>query len=166
MLNATVLASIVTQVVAFLLFLWILKKYAWGPVLHLLESRREQIAAQYDAVDRLKQETQRLQEEYAARLHDIDQEARSRIADAVAEAQRIREEILAKAHQEGKALLDKQKQLIELEIAKARISIKDEVVEMVLRVSEQLLREKLDDAKHRALVERFVADVQAVSGRN
>ena len=62
-----VLPIALTQLVAFLLFLWVCNKYAVGPVLNLLDERRDKIAAQFDEIDSGKKRVATLKEDYEAR---------------------------------------------------------------------------------------------------
>ena len=71
--------------VAFLIFAWILKRYVWGPFLALLDERREKIASEFDRIESLRAEAERLRADYESRLQKIEQEARERIQEAVAE---------------------------------------------------------------------------------
>lgn len=160
MLSATTLAQVVSQLIAFLLFFWILQRYAWGPVNSFLKDRQRRIDEQIAEGQRRLEEGERHKAEYEQKLREIDLEARNRLNAAVAEAQQLREDILNRAQRESRAVFDKQKQLVEFEVAKARIAIRDEVVNMVIGASERLLAERLDDAKHRELVKSFLGEIE------
>lgn len=161
MLTAPVLAQVVTQVIGFLLFVWVLRRYAWGPILSKLEERRETIREKYDAVQRQLEKAQRTEQEYQAKLRDIEQERRRKINEGHAEGQRIREELVRAGRQDAQNLRDRQQQQIELEKDKARVQIRNEVIDMVLTATEKLIHERLDDARHRRLIEQFVEEIQA-----
>ena len=51
---------IVTQIIGFLIVLWVLKRYAWGPVLGMLEERRARIAKNVSDAENLRQDAERL----------------------------------------------------------------------------------------------------------
>ena len=48
--------QVLTQILGFLLMVWILRRYAWGPLIGMLEARREKIAGDFKAADRAKAE--------------------------------------------------------------------------------------------------------------
>jgi F-type H+-transporting ATPase subunit b len=156
------LAQMITQIVAFGLFLLILKRYAWGPLTQILDSRKEAIESQFRKVDELKSEAERIEAEYEAKLKDIDTEARRHVQEAVADGQRVKDEIIARAREEAEELREKQERLLQLEVAKARIEIRDEVVQMTMSATEKLLRETVDRDKHRQLVSDFISSVQSL----
>ena len=51
------ISQILTQLAAFLIFLAIMKRFAWGPILRLLDERRERIAGEFERIETLKSET-------------------------------------------------------------------------------------------------------------
>jgi len=92
--------QILTQALGFLILLFILKKIAWKPLLSLLDERREKISSEFQTIERTKSELSRLEQDYKARLADIDAQARQRIQEAISEGQRISVEIQEKAREE------------------------------------------------------------------
>lgn len=54
---------LVTQIIGFLIVLWVLRRYAWGPVLGMLEDRRVRIANEVANAERLRQEAMALKAE-------------------------------------------------------------------------------------------------------
>ena len=48
-MNLVDIRQVVTQILGFLLMVWILRRYAWGPVMSMLEARREKIAGEIKA---------------------------------------------------------------------------------------------------------------------
>lgn len=156
-LNYSVL---ITQMIGFLIVLWILKRYAWGPVLGMLEERRQRIADEVHASERLRQEAEALKAEYENQLKSIEAEARQRIQTAVAEAQKVAEEVRAEAHRDARAITEKAKANLELEYRKARVELRGEMVTLALGAAERLLREKMDTEEHRRAVEQFLTELQ------
>ena len=81
--------QVLTQILGFLLMVWILRRYAWGPLIGMLEARREKIAGEFKEVERLKSEAGELKARYDGELRTIEAQARQRITEAVAEGQRV-----------------------------------------------------------------------------
>ncbi len=139
--------EVFVQIIAFLIVFWVLKLYAWKPILKALDARRQRIRDEFDRIETLKKEIDQLKAEYAEHLRKIDEEARVKIQQAVEEGRKVAREIQEKARIESQANFEKAKDNIELEIAKARISLRREVADLSLRVSEKIIREQMDDAK-------------------
>ncbi len=55
-MNLVDVPQVLTQILGFLLMVWILRRYAWGPVLGMLEARREKIAGEFREAERPKGE--------------------------------------------------------------------------------------------------------------
>jgi F-type H+-transporting ATPase subunit b len=150
------IAQIITQGIAFLLFFWVLKRFAWKPVVKLLDERRGKISAEFERISKLEEKFKQLQQEYENKLKDIDAEGRKRIQEAIAEGRKMASEIAQDAHNQARGITEKAKQNIELEVAKARAQLKEDIIRLTLAATEKILRESVQDAKHRDLVARFI----------
>ena len=73
------LQQIVSQALSFLLLLWVLKRFAWKPLLGVLDARRARIEEGIARIDQGKADLERHQQELNSRLAKIDNEARGRI---------------------------------------------------------------------------------------
>jgi F-type H+-transporting ATPase subunit b len=154
---------VLTQLVAFLIVLWILRKYAWGKLLGLIEARREKIAAEFAEIDKGKEDVAGLKSQYEKELEDIDTTARSKIQEAVSEVNQLAAGVKEDAHREAVALRVKTNQDIELELDKANVALRDRMVGAVVVATEKLIKERLDSDKHKKLISDFLdeVDVQA-----
>jgi len=148
--------QILTQALGFLILLFILKKIAWKPLLSLLDERREKISSEFQTIERTKSELSRLEQDYKARLADIDAQARQRIQEAISEGQRISVEIQEKAREESKNILNKAKENIELEVAKARVELRNQVATLAIKAAEKLIKVELTEERHKRLVTEFI----------
>jgi F-type H+-transporting ATPase subunit b len=146
------LQQIISQAVSFLLLLWVLRRIAWRPLLGVLDQRRGRIEQDLREAAARKAELARLEQEYAQRLANIEDEARSKIQQAILEGKRIAAEIQAQAREQGEALLAKSKEDEEMELAKARVLLRDQVAAMTIDAVERILRQKIDaDADQRLI---------------
>ena len=161
-MNLIDVPQVLTQILGFLLMVWILRRYAWGPVIGMLEARREKIAGEFKEADRQKVEALELKARYDTELKGIEAQARQRIQDAVAEGQRIAAEIKAQAHQDATARLERAADDIAREREKAKEILKEQVIGLSLRTAEKILRQKLDDPAQRKLAGEFIDEVGAL----
>lgn len=155
----TQIGELVVQAITFVLFFWIMKRFAWGPLLNLLEGRRRAVEEGFADIDRKRAETEKLHQDYAAHLRNIEQEARAKIQEAVGDGRRIAEEIKENARAESQRMLEQALRNIELENAKARVELRDQIVTMTMTASEKLLRRSVDTETDRRLVTDFIADL-------
>jgi F-type H+-transporting ATPase subunit b len=155
------LSQLITHIVGFLIALFILKKYAWGPVLSMLDERRDKIDQDLRSAERTREEAKQDQEELRRQLKEIDATARAKTLEAVNEARQIASEIKETARDDGKALLERARQEIEREKAKAQVELKNTVVNLAVLGAEKLLAERMDDAANKKLVLDFIDTVRA-----
>ncbi|UCD64907.1 MAG: F0F1 ATP synthase subunit B [Candidatus Zixiibacteriota bacterium] len=152
--------QIITHAIGFLITLWILKKFAWGPLLAMIEERREKIAGEFQKIEDDKAQVDKLAEQYQAQLKDIDGERRARLAEAVNEGKQVADEIKRAAHADARKIAEKAKAELSMDVAKAKVQLKGDMVAMTIAAAEKIIREKLDDAKHRELIGNFIDNVE------
>ena len=151
-----------TQILGFLLLLWALRKWAWGPVLQALEARRLAIAGEFEDADRRKRAADELREKYEAELRGIDAVRRQGIQEGVAEGQRVAGEIKTQANDEAQARLQRAEEEMAREREKAKELLKEQVVALSIRTAEKILQSKLDDPAQRRLAAAFIDEVGGV----
>lgn len=147
--------------VSFLAVLFILKKFAWKPILGVLSERERTIE---DALS----EAKKAREEIAAmnaRNEDLMRQAREEREVLLKEARDIRDkeigEAKAKAKAEAEALLSRARVDIQNEKNAAITEMKNQVAELSILVAEQVLREKLvDSAAQQSLVDKVMNEAE------
>lgn len=158
---SVLIAQVITHIVAFTLLFLILKKFAWGPVTALLDERRKIVEGDLADADRKAKEADALKKQYEERLRKIDEEARTRLNQAIEEGTRISTELKAQASTEAKDVIEKARATAKLEVEQARLELRNKTVGLTIKATEKLLREKYDDQKHRDMVNRFVEELEA-----
>ncbi len=150
--------QVATQIVGFLIFLFLIVKFAWGPVLQTLEARKAKIAGDLADAEGKKREAAELRARLEQELRGIDQQARVKIQEAVGEGQRIATDIKADAQAQARSRLDRAEAEIESERAKAQKSLHEDMARLAVAGAEKILRKKLDETEQRRLVGEFIAD--------
>ena len=152
--------QVLTQIVGFLIFLWLIRKYAWGPVLETLEARRAKIVSDLAHAEKEMQDAALLKADLDRQLKGIDAQARAKIQEAVAEGQAMAAEIKTDAQAQARARLTRAEGEIEGERAKAEKALQEDIARMAVAGAEKILRKKLDEAEQRRLVAEYIADVK------
>ena len=155
--------QIISQALSFLILLWVLRRFAWKPLLGALDARRQHIEDELRKVSESRQEMIRLQTEYAERITKIEDEARDKIQQAVKDGKRIAGEIQEEARGQAHAIITKSKETVELELAKAKVTLRDQVATMTMDAVEKLLHQKLDAKADRKLVETTLDELERSS---
>ncbi len=152
---------VLTQALGFVILVLILRATAWEPLIAMLEDRRQKIAGEFEDAKRLQGEADALKAKYEQELRIIEAHARKRMLEAVAEGQKVAGEIKAQAHADATARLQRAEEEIAHDLEKARAVLTEQRAVLSIRAAERLLREKLDSAAQRRLVERFIDEVDA-----
>jgi F-type H+-transporting ATPase subunit b len=152
-------AQVITQILGFLILLWGMKKFAWGPVLGMLEARRTKIAGQFAAAEHAVAEANESKARFEAELRGIEARARQRLQESVAEGEKVAGEIRSQARADAASRLERAQDDIVREREKARELLKQQMVHLSIRTAEKILRQKLDDPAQRRLVGEFIDEV-------
>jgi F-type H+-transporting ATPase subunit b len=151
-----------TQILGFLLLLWGLSKWAWGPLTKQLEARRQRIAGEFAEAERRQIAADQLKAKLEQDLRGIDAQARAKLQEAVSEGQKVAGEIRAQAHQEAQARMARAEEEIVREREKAKELLKEQVISLSLATAEKILKSKLDEPAHRKLAGQFIDEVGAL----
>ena len=140
-------------IVCFLITLFVLKRYAFGPIQKTIDERRERIRHSIEEADRAREEARKLLEEHRALIGRAKTDAEEILSEArkVAEAneRRMREETEA----DRQRRLEETRREIQAETQRALEVIRTEVAELTLVATTKVTGKVLDDADHRRLIE-------------
>lgn len=151
-----------THTIGFLITLWLLGKFAWKPLLALMEERRNRIENEFRMIDEQKAAVAKQAAEYEHRLKEIESEKRAELVKAADEGRRMAGEIKAAAQAEAKETATRSKAELEREVAKAKVQLKNDMVSITMSATEKLVRQKLDDPKQRELIGKMIDDLAKV----
>ncbi len=153
------LPQLLTTAVGFLLFVWVLAKFAWGPILNLLDQRREKIESDFKAAESNLAESEQLKHEFELKLSDIKVIEREKVQEAVKKGEQLSESIVTKARHQAEEVKHKAEQDIDMELHKAQLELRDSVVDMAIGAAEKVIGERLDDELHRKLILQYIEQV-------
>jgi F-type H+-transporting ATPase subunit b len=154
----------VWTLIVFAILVALLGKFAWGPILKMVEEREKGIQAKLDEAAALNADAAKLLEQHREQLADARRQASELIAEGRTAAERVRKELEEKARAEGQAILERARAGIERERDAAIDMLRRESVDLALAAASKLMHENLDQAKDRALVERFIGELGGEPG--
>jgi F-type H+-transporting ATPase subunit b len=152
-------AQVATNIIGFLLVVWILRKFAWGPILSLLDARREKIRNDFAEAEKALGEAEELKGDFAAKLGDIKTIERQKVQEAVKRGEGIADGIVGEARRQADGLREKAQFDISVETDKAQIALRDTVIAMAMGAAEKVIGERLDDQKHRQLIQDYIENL-------
>lgn len=151
---------IVWTTVSFLVLLFLLKKFAWKPILSAVNEREEGIRNSLKEADKARQEMHDLKSDN----EKILKEARAERDTMVKEARELKDSIITEAKEEAKAQAQKEmnkvKTAIQNEKAKAITDIKNQMGELSISIAEKIVKNELSNKdKQLQLVDELLKDV-------
>jgi F-type H+-transporting ATPase subunit b len=149
------------QVLIFVGLIFLLKKFAWKPILDAVNEREEGIKNALLSAENAKKEMQNLQ----ASNERILQEARQERDTLLKDAREIKEKMIADAKEEAQAqglkMIEQAKTAIQNEKNAAMADLKSQVSSLSLEIAEKLLKDELSNKDSQAkLVEKMLGDVK------
>ncbi len=149
-------------ILTFLVLLVLLAKFAWKPLLALLDRREEMIRQSLDDAEKAKQELQRLQQESKEILSKARVEAQSILAKSRSEAEKLKGELRQEAKVQADSILRDAEKQIQVETEKAIAVLKNEVVDLSLLVASKLIKKNLSKEDNQSLIEESLKQVESL----
>ena len=149
------------QVVIFVGLIFLLKKFAWKPILDAVNEREQGIKNALESAESARNEMQNLQ----ADNQRILQEARAERDAMLKDAREMKEKMVAdaksEAQEQGQKMIDRAKAAIESEKNAAMAELKLQVATLSLSIAEKVLKDELSNKESRTkLVEKMLGDVK------
>jgi F-type H+-transporting ATPase subunit b len=149
---------IIWTLLSFLIVFYILKKYAWKPILKSLKERETIIADSLSTAAKVKAEMVALKSENEALLVKAREERASMIKDAKDIGDKMVADAKEKAKSEYDRILVNAQAAIEQQKMAALIDVKNQVGNLVIEVAEKILRRELTDKPEQEKYIRQLAD--------
>lgn len=148
-------------IAVFLTLLFLLKKFAWGPLLAALEERQAGIRKSLDDADTAKRELAEVQAKASALIGRARTEADTILSEARSDGARIRQELREGAQKEAEAIARNAQQQIQLERDRAVAEIRQQAVELSVMIASKLIRRNLTREDNQALIDDALQQVDS-----
>jgi len=154
-LNATLIA----QLVVFLILAWFTMKFVWPPIVTALDERAKKIADGLSAADKAKADLAAANQRVESQLSAARDDVAKRLADAERLAQSMIEEAKSRANEEGAKIVAAAKAEAEQEAIKVREQLRDQVAALAVKGAEQILRKEVNPAVHAGLLAQLKTEL-------
>ena len=146
------------QLINFLILLFVLRRFAYKPILKLLDERRQKIADGLANAQKAKSNLEEAEKERQEIISTAKKGASEIISLAEAAAQKNREETLKEAKTGVEKIVAEARKQIESEKSKMIGEIKSEISGLVMLAAEKTASIKLDDKKDKELIEKIIKE--------
>ena len=151
---------LILQSVAFLILLFILKKFVYPPLVAMLDKHDETVRASQKAAEEAKKHAEEAEEKTADLLKDARKEAADMLASARDEATELVEDAHKKASAKADAMMNSARDEITKEISKAKQDLQSETLDLVALATAKVLDEKVDSKKDGSLISKSIEELK------
>jgi F-type H+-transporting ATPase subunit b len=144
----------------FLMFFYVLRKFAWKPILNAVKARDEIIKSSLESAEKAREDMKRLQADNEAILKKAREERENILKEGRDVRDKLINEAKGKASEEAEKLIEKAREGIEREKIKALSEIHDQVAYLSVEIASKLLGEKLKESEEQnKLIENFLKEI-------
>jgi F-type H+-transporting ATPase subunit b len=152
------LAGLITQIVSFLILLFILASLLYKPLLKTLDERSARIKDSLESAERVKEEAAASQAQMQEQIQQAREEGQQMIAQAREVADRFRDEEMAKAREEIAAERRKAEGDIQRERDAAIEDLRREFAGLAISAAERVVERTLDESVHRDVIDKVLEE--------
>lgn len=152
-------ATLIAQIIAFVLLIWFVNKYLWGPLSGMMADRQKRIADGLAAAEKGKHELELAEKRVKDSLVGAKTQASEILAQAEKRASEIVEEAKDKAREEGDRILAAANAEIEQEVNRAKESIRAKVAEISVAAAGKILAKEIDAKAHDKLIKDLATQI-------
>lgn len=157
--------EIILGLAAFLLLLFIMRRYVVPRFEKIYTERTQQIEGGIERARAAEAEANRLLEQYRKQLAEARTEAAKIRDDARADAEGIRQDVLAQAREESDRIIAAGREALAAERATLVRELRAEIGTLSVELASRIVGESLaDEARRAGTVERFLAELESPNG--
>jgi len=146
-------------VICFLVVLFVLKRYAFGPIQQMIDTRRERIQQAIAEADNARDEARKLLEEHRKLIGQAKSESEEILVEARRLADAQRDRVKQETEEDRQRRLEETRRQIEQATAQALGEIRDEVGKLSLLAAEKITRKSLTGADQQRLIDEALAEI-------
>jgi F-type H+-transporting ATPase subunit b len=146
-------------IVSFLITLFVLKRYAFGPVQRMIDARRERIENALNEADHAREEARRLLEEHRKLIGQAKSDAEEILSEARRVADSQRERVRQETEEDRQRRLEETRRQIDQATHQALGQIRDEVGRLSLLAAEKITRKSLSGADQQRLIDEALSEI-------
>jgi F-type H+-transporting ATPase subunit b len=146
-------------IVAFLITLYVLKRWAFGPIQKTIDERRERIRQSLAEADHAREEARKLLEEHRRLIAEARHEAEEIRNDVRRDAELLRDRAREEVEADRQRRLQETLRQIEAETTRALAQIRQEVAELTVQATAKVTGKVLDSADQRRLIDEAISSL-------
>jgi len=148
-----------STIVLFLLFAWVLAKFAWRPLLRIVDERESSIRDSVTSAEKAAAEARDLLAKHQDIVRKAGREREEILARALKEADQVRGEVVGKARAEAEQLVARARDQIEREKTQAIGDLRARVADIAVEAAAKIVQSSLTPEAQKKLVDDYIAQL-------
>jgi F-type H+-transporting ATPase subunit b len=149
--------------VAFAVFAWILAKFAWGPMLKIVDEREQTIRDQVDSAEKAAADAKASLAQHQELLRGAGRERDEILARATKDAEALRAELQAKARADADQVVTRAREQMLREKDQAIAELRAQVADIAVEAASRIVKSSLTEEAQRKLVDDYVKALPAAT---
>lgn len=155
------LGTILAQMLNFFILVWILARFAYKPLVSMMQERKERIAKDLADAQAARNEAEQCKADYAAQIANARQEAQQIVEKAVQQAEATTREQLAAAREQIEREKERARQDIVNERDRAMNNLRNEVISLSVAMATKVVAKDMDSETNTKLIEDAIAKLDS-----
>jgi F-type H+-transporting ATPase subunit b len=149
----------VWTLIIFAVLMFVLSRYAFGPLTRAVEARERSLQEAIDAAKADRDAAAKLLQEHQAQIEAARDDAQKYIAEGRAVAEKMRADMIEQTRKEQQDMLERARRDIESDKVKAISQLRREAVDLALAGASKVIEQNLESQKNRQLVESYLSSI-------
>jgi F-type H+-transporting ATPase subunit b len=145
--------------VLFALFAWVLGKFAWGPLLRIVDDREKNIRTSVETAENAAAEAKDLLEKHQEMLRGAGREREEILAKALKEAETARVELVDKARSDAEHIVERAREQIDREKNEAIAELRGQVADIAVEAASKIVKSSLTPEAQKKLVDDYISSL-------
>ncbi|WP_249869324.1 F0F1 ATP synthase subunit B [Oceanobacillus saliphilus] len=151
--------DMLVQLFFFLLLLYFVKKFAWGPLMNKMQEREEYVAGEIESAEKSRLEAEKASIEAAAQLNNVKLEAQKLIEDAKSAGMKQEQDIVESARKEADQIIQAAQADIQNEKEKAIQALQDKVASLSVLIASKVIEKEISAQDQEKLINDYIKEV-------
>lgn len=152
-------ATIIGQLLTFLVLIWFTMKYVWPPITKAMQDREKKIASGLEAAERSKRELEQAEHKALTIIREAKLEASQIVDLAHKRSAQIIEESKETARIESGRILERAQDEITREVTQAKEGLRQQLASLAVAGAEKIIKRNLDASVQASLLDEFAAEI-------
>ena len=144
-------ATLIAQILNFIVLLWVLAKFAYKPLIKAMDDRRNRIINDLDTAEQTRLDAEALKAQYVEQLANARQEATDIVDKANKVAQNLHDDFMEQARAEKAAMMVTAEERIEQDKQQALVDIRTQVIDLSTQIASKVVNQKLNSGEDQKL---------------